>query len=72
MIKASARKHGIQDEDIRHAFEHPIRVFENDDGFTMLVGAGTSALLLEVGVVDLRGRRPIVVHAMRARDRFLR
>ncbi len=37
-IKASARKHGIQDEDIRHAFEHPIRALVLDEGFRMLIG----------------------------------
>ncbi len=71
-IKASARKHGIQDEDIRHAFEHPIRVFVLDDGFRMLVGPALSGALIEVGELRPRGRRIVVIHAMHARHQFLR
>lgn len=33
VIAPSARKHGVSDEDIRHAYANPIRVFEVDDGF---------------------------------------
>ena len=51
----------------------PIRstVFEVDDGFVMLIGASAAALLLEIGVVEAT-TRPVVVHALRARERFLR
>jgi len=41
IIAASARKHGVSDKDIRHAYEHPIRVFELEEGFTMIIGATT-------------------------------
>jgi hypothetical protein len=34
IIAESARKHGVSDEDIRHAYAHPIRVFELDEGLT--------------------------------------
>ena len=71
VIAPSARKHGISDEDIRHAYADPIRVFEVDDGFVMLIGASAAALLLEIGVVEAT-TRPVVVHALRARERFLR
>jgi hypothetical protein len=37
----------------------------------MMVGAGRSGELLEVGIVELEGRQ-MIVHAMRARERFLR
>jgi len=54
-----------------HAYDNPIRVFEVDEGFTMLVGGGRAGALLEIGVV--RGADGVViVHAMAARDRFLR
>lgn len=43
----------------------------SDDGFVMLTGASAAALLLEIGVVEAT-TRPVVVHAMRARERFLR
>ena len=55
VIAPSARKHGISDEDIRHAFANPVRVFELDDGFVMLIGANTAAVLLES--VSSRPRR---------------
>ena len=48
----SARKHGVSDEDIRHAHEHPIRVFELDEGFTMIIGANHAAVIYELGVVE--------------------
>jgi hypothetical protein len=32
IIAESARKHGVSDEDIRHAYANPIRVFELDEG----------------------------------------
>jgi hypothetical protein len=51
-IAPSARKHGIPDSDMIHAFNHPIFVDELDDGFTMFVGADPAANLLEIGVVD--------------------
>lgn len=71
VIAPSARKHGISDEDIRHAFDNPVRVFELDDGFVMLIGASTAAVLLEIGVVEAPTGL-VVVHAMRAREKFLR
>ncbi len=71
VIAASARKHGISDEDIRHAFTNPVRVFELDDGLVMLIGANTAAVLLEIGVVEAT-TGSVVVHAMSAREKFLR
>jgi hypothetical protein len=71
IIAASARKHGVSDEDIRHAYAHPIRIFDLDEGFTMVIGANRAAIIYEIGVVD-GVPAPVVVHAMRARDKFLR
>jgi hypothetical protein len=70
VILASARKHRVHDDDILHAYRHPTRVFDLDD-LTMLIGAATDGRLLEIGVVD-DGRIEFVVHAMTARDKFLR
>lgn len=71
VIAASARKHGVSDEDIRHAYAHPLRVFDLDDGLTMIIGANHAAIIYEIGVVD-GVPAPVVVHAMKARDKFLR
>lgn len=71
VIAPSARKHGVSDRDIEHAFAHPVRAFDLDDGFTMLIGAGLSGALAEVGVVESHDV-PVVVHAMAARVKVLR
>lgn len=69
MILASARKHGVRDDDMLHAYRNPIRVFDLGD-LTMLVGPTESAALLEVGVATGEGIE-FIVHAMTARAKFL-
>jgi hypothetical protein len=71
VIADSARKHGVSDEDMLHAYRNPIRIFELDDGFTMFIGANQTAIVFEVGVVQ-GDPTPVIVHAMRAREKFLR
>ncbi len=71
VIAPSARKHGVSDDDIVHAYAHPLRVFDLDEGFTMLVGPSRAAAMLEVGVVEGE-TSDVVVHAMPAREKFLR
>lgn len=71
VIADSARKHGASDNDILHAYRNPIRVFELDDGFTMVIGANQAAIVFEIGVVN-GVQAPVIVHAMRAREKFLR
>jgi len=70
VILASARKHGIADDDMLHAYRNPIRVFALDD-LTMLIGADESARTLEVGIATAEGVE-FIVHAMAARKMFLR
>ena len=70
VILESARKHGISDADMLHAYRNPIRVFAMDD-LAMLIGADEAGRLLEVGVVEAEGLE-FIVHAMPARQRFLR
>jgi hypothetical protein len=71
IIAESARKHGVSDDDILHAYANPIRIFDLDDGFTMIIGANAAAIVYEIGVVD-GIPAPVIVHAMRAREKFLR
>jgi hypothetical protein len=68
VILASARKHGIADERMLHAYRNPIRTFHLDD-LVMLIGADQRGLLLEVGVASAAGIE-FIVHAMPARSRF--
>lgn len=70
VILASARKHGISDDDMLHAFQHPIRVLRLDD-LTMLIGPDRSARLLEIGLSSGDGVE-FIVHAMPARPKFIR
>lgn len=71
-IEASARKHGVSDEDMLHALRHHWRAFDTDDpAVTMFVGPSRKAEPLGVGVVtDEEGTA--IIHAMKARDKFLK
>jgi hypothetical protein len=71
LIATSARKHGIHDDDMLHALNHPMFVEDLDEGFVMFVGADVAGNLLEIGVVD-SADGPIIVHAMTARPKYLR
>ena len=66
-IAPSARKHGITDDDMRHALRTG-RCRDLDEGLTMFIGPARDGTLLEVGVAD-SDSGPIIVHAMRARPR---
>ena len=61
----------MSDEDILHAYADPIRVFDLNEGFTMVIGANLAAIIYEIGVVD-GVTASVMVHAMRAREKFLR
>jgi hypothetical protein len=69
-IASSARKHGISDEDMLHAFRNVIRTEEQDEGFTMFIGPAYDARLLEAGVVD-SSDGPVIIHADKARAKYL-
>jgi len=69
VILQSARKHGISDDDMLHAYRNPIRVFDLGE-LDMLIGPDTAARMLEVGVSEAEGIE-FIVHAMPARDKFL-
>ena len=65
-ILGSARKHGIEDHDIRHATAYMMILHDLDD-YDMIVGPTRAGMLIEVGIShDSR-----VFHAMSARRRFL-
>lgn len=54
-----------------HAYNNPIRMYELDEGFTLIIGPSQSSKVLETGVVD-GDLAPVIVHAMPAREKFLR
>ena len=70
VIVATARKHGVSDTDMLHAYRNPVRVFDVED-LVMLIGADEAGRLLEIGVATAEGVE-FIVHAMPARTTFLR
>jgi hypothetical protein len=70
IIASSARKHGVSDDDMLHALRNPIRVEYMDESFTMFAGPAQDGTLLEIGVVD-GDPDPVIVHADRARPKYL-
>ena len=71
LVAQSALKHGLGGEEILHAYRNPIRVWDLGDGFTMIVGANRAATMIEIGVVQgVSG--VVIIHAMRAREKFVR
>lgn len=74
IVTASARKRGINDDDMLHAVRNAIRVFEQDDDMIMHIGPARDGQLLEVGSIaasDYPGMT-LIVHAMPARPKYLR
>ncbi|RIQ34941.1 hypothetical protein [Jiangella rhizosphaerae] len=70
-IAPSARKHGVSDDDMLHAYRCAMRAEDENDGLIMLIGPSRSGALLEVGVIRSEFG-PVIVHAMAARSRYLR
>jgi hypothetical protein len=69
----SAFKHGIDEDDILHAYRNAMRRYGPEpDGFTMIVGADNSGRLLEVGAYESEEGPVVIVHAMPARAKYLR
>ena len=69
-ILASARKHGIADEDILHAFRNAILEVTDDD-IVMLVGPNRDGNLVEVAIIRSKNGF-LIIHAMQARKKYLK
>jgi hypothetical protein len=74
-IHRAARKHGITDDDIRHAVEHALvgYALERGDGEprrTLLLGPDRAGNLLEIVVLELDDGSRIAIHAMRMRPSY--
>ena len=69
-IARSALRHGITKQDMLHALRNAVRAVPQDDGTVMFIGADDSGRLLEVAVARA-GSRQVIVHAMRARRRYI-
>lgn len=71
VIAPAATSHGIDRLDSLHAFRNPLRIWDLEDGFTMTIGPSRTGRLLEVGYID-GGDAMVIIHAMPAREKFLR
>ncbi len=70
-IASSARKHGVADEDMRHAIRLYLAAFLEPDSVTMYIGPARTGAILEVGVLDAYSEDPVIIHAMPARAAYL-
>ncbi|HEX3910764.1 MAG TPA: hypothetical protein VHW67_08695 [Solirubrobacteraceae bacterium] len=73
-IHPSARRHGVADEDIRHAIDHALATEDagEDPDRWLVIGPDRAGNLLEVVVlVTLEGTQ-LTIHAMRMRAKFRR
>jgi hypothetical protein len=73
-ILATARKHEVTDEDIRHALSNAVFDYPNqgEHELTMAVGPARNGVsMLEVGYLMTADGRLVVIHAMRARRKYL-
>ena len=70
VILASAHKHGIAPEDMLHAYRNAFQSSKVEDGW-LLIGADSNGNLIEIAVVQ-KGNQIKIVHAMKARAKFLK
>lgn len=71
-IHDSARRHGVADEDIRHAVANAM-VIEDQDGDTRLyLGAAIPGALLEVVTIIREDGTELAIHAMPMRPKYRR
>ncbi|WP_420439798.1 hypothetical protein [Candidatus Poriferisodalis sp.] len=72
-ITQAARRHGVDDEDILHAYRNPTALELQDDGFIMITGPRRDGHVLEVGFrYDPDTETNFILHAMIARPKYLR
>ncbi|WP_157574961.1 hypothetical protein [Jiangella muralis] len=69
-IAPSARKHGIADDDMLHAYRCAISFEEQDEQIFLLIGPDGSAQLLELAILRTTSG-PVIIHAMAARPKHL-
>lgn len=75
-IHESARRHGVGDEDVRHAVEHTVAVVDvdpdSDPPRVLVVGPDRAGNMLEVIVLLLAEDEQLAIHAMSLRKRYFR
>ena len=57
---------------IWHATRTAVSRVAMDEDLTMLFGPASDGALLEIGVLDIEGDDPVIIHAMALRSKFYR
>jgi len=69
-IHPSARRHGIADEDIKHAVTHAMAIEHQPDETRLYLGPARNAELLEVMTIPLVPDSELAIHVMRIRRKY--
>jgi hypothetical protein len=71
-IHSSARKHGVDEEDIEHAIDNAMAIDDQDDDTRLYLGPARNAELLEVVALVREDGSELVIHAMTMRPKYQR
>jgi hypothetical protein len=70
LIHPSARKHGLDDEDIEHAVKNAMSIDDQEEDLRLYLGPTRNAELIEVVTVVRADRLEVAIHAMRMRPKY--
>ena len=68
----AARRHGVPDEDILHAFRNPMRAISDDDVHVSVGGARDGSPIELATSYDEERHEIRIIHAMPARPSYVR
>ncbi|HTZ87551.1 MAG TPA: hypothetical protein VMB05_12860 [Solirubrobacteraceae bacterium] len=71
-IHPSARKHGMADEDIKHATKNAMAIDDQDDDTRLYLGPARNAELLEIVTIVRDDDMELAIHAIKMRDKYQR
>lgn len=71
-IQGSARRHGVADDDIRHAVANAMAIDDQDDDTRLYLGPSTTGGLLEIATLVRDDGTELVIHAMAMRSKYRR
>ena len=71
-VHESARKHGVDDEDIKHAARNAMAVDDQDDDTRLYLGPARTGEPLEVVTIVRDDGSELVIHAMKMRPKYRR
>ena len=69
-IHPAARRHGVADEDIRHATANAVTADEQDDDTKLYLGPARDASMLEVVTIMRDDGTELAIHAMGMRPKY--